>query len=90
MNTFLWIIIVAVIIFMLTYNPEKGVLNKVLASELNIKAPPTPSCCSDDTYRAKNPGRCEDPHYNGLQFANPNYACPTDSDRTKMGAIIAK
>ena len=86
MNTFLWVIIVVVIIFMLTYNPEKGVLNNVLASELGIKKP----CCADDTYRAKNPGRCEDPHYNGIQFANPNYACPTDSDRAVLGAIIAK
>ena len=71
---------------MLTYNPKKGVLNNMLASELGI----IKSCCSDDIYRGKNPGRCEDPHYNGIQFANPNYACPIDADRARLGAIIAK
>ena len=90
MNTFIWVVIVAVVIFLLTYNPEKGVLNTMLASELGIKKPTAPACCADDTFRAKNPKQCEAPHYNGIQFADPNYACPVDADRTSMGAIITK
>jgi len=87
MNTFIWVVIVAAVIFLLTYNPEKGALNTMLAGELGLKAP---TCCADDTFRAKNPQRCEAPHYNGIQFADPNYACPADADRASMGAIITK
>ena len=89
MNTFIWVVIVAVIVFLLTYNPEKGALNTMLAGELGIKAP-VPACCADDTYRAKNPKRCEAPHYNGVQFADPNYTCPIGPEQSALGAIITK
>lgn len=90
MNTFIWVVIVAAVIFLLTYNPEKGALNTMLAGELGINPPVASTCCADDTYRAKNPKKCEAPHYNGVQFADPNYTCPIRPEQSKLGAIITK
>jgi len=86
-----WVLVVVVVvfIFLLTYNPSSGTLNKVISGDKKA-AKPAPSCCSDDTFRAQNPEKCKDPHYNGLQFGEPDYACPMGPDRTALGAIIQK
>ena len=84
MVSLVWIVAIVVFVFLITYNPSSGTLNKVIRNNSGVG----PSGCSNDTYRAQNARKCEDPHYNGIQFANPEYATPDGPDRTSMGAII--
>jgi hypothetical protein len=94
MNTWIWALFVIVFVFLLTYDPKSGTMKSVIGSVggssggtgTRVGA----SCCADDTFRAQNPKKCEDPHYNGVQFANPEYTCPTAPDTAQMGAIIRK
>ena len=87
MVSLVWIVAIVVFIFLITYNPSSGTLNKVIGRS-NSPSGAGPMGCANDTYRAQNPQKCEDPHYNGLQFADPAYATPAGPDRTAMGAII--
>ena len=80
-----WVIVVLAIIFLITYNPGSGTLNNIIAPQAKTQ---TSTCCANDDFRAKNPKKCEDPHYNGVQFANTEYACPKDFEKAFMGAII--
>jgi hypothetical protein len=103
MNTWIWALFVIVFVFLLTYDPKSGTMKSVIGS-VGVSSGGTgtrtgsgvspsgtgASCCADDTFRAQNPKKCEDPHYNGVQFANPAYACPTAPDTAQMGAIIRK
>jgi len=95
MNTWIWALFVIVFVFLLTYDPKSGTMKSTIASVSGTgvssnSSGVAPSCCADDTFRAQNPKKCEDPHYNGVQFANPEYTCPTAPDTAKMGAIIRK
>ena len=93
MNTWIWALFVIVFVFLLTYDPKSGTMKSTIASVSGTGVSPSgtgASCCADDTFRAQNPKKCEDPHYNGVQFANPVYACPTAPDTAQMGAIIRK
>lgn len=86
MVSLVWIVAIVVFVFLITYNPSSGTLNKVIGRSNSPVGAGTG--CSNDTYRAQNARKCEDPHYNGIQFANPEYATPEGPDRTSMGAII--
>jgi hypothetical protein len=100
MNTWIWALFVIVFVFLLTYDPKSGTMKSTIASVSGTgvssggtgsnSSGVAPSCCADDTFRAQNPKKCEDPHYNGVQFANPEYTCPTAPDTAQMGAIIRK
>jgi len=104
MNTWIWALFVIVFVFLLTYDPKSGTMKSVIGSVggSGVSSGGTgtrtgsnssgvaASCCADDTFRAQNPKKCEDPHYNGVQFANPEYTCPTAPDTAQMGAIIRK
>lgn len=99
MNTWIWALFVIVFVFLLTYDPKSGTMKSVIGT-VGVSSGGTgsgsnssgvaASCCADDTFRAQNSKKCEDPHYNGVQFANPAYACPTAPDTAQMGAIIRK
>ncbi len=59
----LWVVVVAVFIFLLTYNPSSGTLNKYIQkNEL-----PVPSVSTDKS--------CEPAHFQDLQFGTQT-ACP--------------
>jgi len=101
MNTWIWALFVIVFVFLLTYDPKSGTMKSVIGSvggssggtgtrTGSNSSGVAASCCADDTFRAQNPKKCEDPHYNGVQFANPEYTCPTAPDTAQMGAIIRK
>lgn len=96
MNTWIWALFVIVFVFLLTYDPKSGTMKSVIgtvsssSSGTGSNSGTGATCCADDTFRAQNSKKCEDPHYNGVQFANPAYACPTAPDTAQMGAIIRK
>ena len=85
MNQLILFAIIAVFIFVLTYDPKTGKIEKYLQS---YSADPATNC-ADPTFRSQHPGQCKDATYNGVQFAQPQsaFALPTPSN-SKMGAII--
>jgi len=77
--------IIAIIIFVLTYDPKSGTLDKI------IKDPgqnPNKKCCSDPNCVAKNPGQCKNVRYESIQFAGDVPAGFTTSDATSWGGAI--
>jgi hypothetical protein len=60
-------------IFVLTYDPKSGTLNKYVDPKLSAEMPNAP---------------CKDGHYNEVQFAQKGYICP-ENDKTHMGVIHA-
>jgi hypothetical protein len=86
MNTFVWVVIVVAVVFILTYNPEKGALNSIIKNEIVDK-----KYCNDEVYRAQNPRQCDDLHFTGIQFANPDYSFQKNTGAYSIGgAIIGK
>ena len=74
------IVILIVIIFVLTYNPKSGTLDKY------ISGPVEKTGCADNIFRANNPAACKDSEYNAVQFATTFMKpAPTNS---RLGAII--
>ncbi len=72
------------VLFVLTYDPKSRTLENVIeGSESNAKP-----CCERNNYMANNQTQCESVHYQGVQFGNENYGCPTRHPRQAMGAII--
>ena len=70
----IWVVVIAVVVFLLTYNPSSGTLNKY------IQKNETPSI---------TPGKnCENAHYESIQFGTGTYACP--KELIKTGAILRK
>ena len=74
------IVILIVLVFILTYDPKSGTLDKYFS---------TSSDCANDNFRANNPEQCEIPEYNAVQFAKAPTAFmkPTPTNSFK-GAII--
>lgn len=77
---FITALVIIAILFVLTYDPKSRTLENVLEG-------PKP-CCEDTTYMANNPTQCENVHYQGVQFGNEKYGCPTRRPMESMGAII--
>ena len=67
------------ILFVLTYQPKK--------SDYTEKQQPEQGCSVLD-YMARNFVQCEPPHYQGVQFGNPDYPTPSRHPKAYMGAII--
>ena len=71
------------VLFVLTYDPKSRTLENVIESNADSKP-----CCERNNYMANNQTQCESVHYQGVQFGNENYGCPTRHPRQAMGAII--
>lgn len=78
------ILVILAIVFVLTYNPRSGTLDRFISAPEK----PQPGCCSTTKYRADNPVQCESPYYEGLQFGNTELGCPTRIPSVNMGAIV--
>ncbi len=65
------------VLFVLTYDPRSRTLENVIEP-----------CCNNNEYRANNMTQCESGYYQGVQFGNTDYGCPTKSPKEHMGAII--
>jgi hypothetical protein len=81
MDRWLFFILLASFVFVITYDPRKGTLHQ----EFYTSSEQASSCCADP---AENPSRCMNPHYVGVQFADPNYECPPETPVVRDGAII--
>ena len=83
MNKLVLFAIIAVFIFVLTYDPKKGNLERYLHPYNSDKK----SQCQDEEFRAKYPDQCKEANYDGLQFAKSSFMNPVPTN-SKMGAII--
>lgn len=84
MNKLVLFAIIAVVLFVLTYDPKSGTLERYLQpyeQSANTKD------CQNDQFRANHPDQCKDANYDGLQFARSAFMNPV-STNAKMGAII--
>ena len=84
MNKLVVLAIIVVVIFVLTYDPKSGTLERYLKTydpEKNKEK------CQDEMFRAQNPGQCKDVNYDGIQFAKSAFMNPIPSN-ARMGAII--
>ena len=93
------IVLLIGVIFVLTYNPKTGFLDRYIQSPPLLPSVKTPTtgttedeensaCCNSTDYRAENNVQCRAAYYQGLQFGDPDYGCPTKQPSTCQGAII--
>lgn len=80
---FVTFLVIIAVVFVLTYDPKSRTLESVIEGSANgIDSKP---CCER---LANNQTQCESVHYQGVQFGNENYGCPSRHPRQAMGAII--
>ena len=84
MNKLVLFAIIAVVLFVLTYDPKSGTLEKYLKP---YSPDDNKQKCQDETFRAQNPGQCKHVNYESIEFASTAFANPMPSN-SKMGAII--
>jgi len=80
--------VIAIIIFVLTYDPKSGTINRFITDEKNPKQNPNKKCCSDPNCVAKHPGQCKNVHYESIQFAGDVPSGFTTSNATSWGGAI--
>jgi hypothetical protein len=80
-------LVILVVLFVLTYDPKSRTLENVIEGS-NANSVDSKPCCERNNYMANNQTQCESVHYQGVQFGNENYGCPTRHPRHAMGAII--
>ena len=78
--------LVAVIIFVLTYDPKSGTLANIIQGP--SKQNPNKKCCEDPTCVAKHPGQCKNVHYEAIQFAGDVPSGFTTSNASSWGGAI--
>ena len=82
---FITALIILAILFVLTYDPKSRTLENVLEGSNGTDSKP---CCERNAYMANHQTQCESVHYQGVQFGNEKYGCPSRHPRQTMGAII--
>ena len=86
---FITALVILAILFVLTYDPKSRVLENVLEGPgSNARGVDSKPCCEKNDYMANHQTQCENVHYQGVQFGNEKYGCPTRHPRQSMGAII--
>jgi hypothetical protein len=86
MNKLVLFAIIAVLIFVLTYDPKTGTLEKYLQP---YDPDANKQMCQDEVYRSQNPDQCKDSNYDAIQFAKSGSAFMNPmSTNSKLGAII--
>jgi hypothetical protein len=89
MDRCLLAVIVVSVIFIITYDPQKGNLNNFIPQKEKFTEEKVP-CCNKLDYRSTHPWQCEPAYYQGLQFADPNYGCPPVQPVVYKGAIMSQ
>ena len=84
MNNLILFAIIAVVIFVLTYDPKSGTLERYLQTYDPDKVK---NQCQSEEFRAKYPDQCKDANYDGIQFAKSAFMNPMPTN-SRMGAII--
>jgi hypothetical protein len=87
MNQLILFAIIAVLIFVLTYDPKSGNLEKYMSK---YSADPATGCADPKT-RSSGTKSCDDSNYDAIQFAKPNSAFELpEPSNSKLGAIIRR
>lgn len=85
------LLFIAAFIFCLTYDPKSGRIESLVNGVTVTQGEkPLDGCCSDNSYMANNSVQCRPAHFQGNQFANPDYGCPQKHPETFQGAIIGR
>jgi len=61
--------LIAVVIFVLTYDPKSGTLTNFINNTQTDKKPVITKCCDDPKCVAKHPNQCKNVNYESIQFA---------------------
>ena len=86
---FVTLLVILAVLFVLTYDPKSRTLeNMIEGSDSKANSVDSKPCCERTNYMANNHTQCESVHYQGVQFGNENYGCPTRHPSQAMGAII--
>ena len=75
------------VVFVMMYDPKSKRLEQFMTGVTPQKGEP---CCNNNGYMATHRVQCEAPHYQGVQFADSNYGCPTRHPQVRDGAIIGR
>lgn len=89
MDRWLFLIVIVCFLFVLTYDPKSGNLEKYTSSfrrKENYEEP----CCNKVEYMADNFRQCGPKHFQGVQFGDTDYGCPRKVPVTELGAILSK
>jgi len=81
MNTLIWVAILVVFIFLLTYDPKSGRLGNYITPQ--SKKTVTPPVMTEDEYECDEQSR-----YHEAQFNTPGKKGCTGKPREYMGAVI--
>jgi hypothetical protein len=82
---FQYILATLVLLFVISYDPKSGTINKILTETVK-----QPACCDDVNYMADNMEQCKHAHYEGISMARSTYGCPTGNADVHLGAIIER
>ena len=85
MDKLMWALVIAAIIFVLSYDPKSGTLEKFV--ELTRPQPEKKLCCGSNDYRSVNSDQCDSAYYQNLQFAGDTVACPINPINSWKGAL---
>lgn len=83
----IYILAIIAVVFVMMYDPNSRRLEQFVTGVTPQKGEP---CCNNTEYMANNRVQCEAPHYQGVQFADQNYGCPTRHPQVRDGAIIGR
>ena len=83
----IYILAIIAIVFVMMYNPNSKRLEQFMNGVTPQKGEP---CCNNTDYMATHRVQCQAPHYQGVQFANPDYGCPERHPKVWDGAIIGR
>lgn len=91
MDTWIFMIVIVSFLFIITYDPKKGSLEKyIIPQKEQMNGSKKAPCCNKVKYRANHPGQCESAYYQGLQFADQDYGCPKVQPIVYKGAIMSQ
>jgi hypothetical protein len=90
MDKLMWLLIIVAVIFVLSYNPKSGTLEKFVELTNNRPQQEKKLCCGANDYRGANPEQCENSYYQNLQFLDDTVACPRKPTNSWKGALLAQ
>jgi hypothetical protein len=88
MDKWLFLIVILCFLFVLTYDPKSGNLDKYIRKKENFTEQPVKTCCNNVNYMANNITQCRPAHFQAVQFGDLNYGCPEKLPKTYLGAIL--
>ena len=93
MDKLMWVLVICSVIFILSYDPKSGMVEKFKNMSQRSTADDDkdkPRCCGSANNRAHNQDQCESSYFQSLQFATPDdvVACPVKPTNEWKGAIF--